>query len=369
MAQPHPRDIVIVDAIRTPMANVESGFFKHTHASQLSACLVKHLIERNNFDIHDIEDVIWGSVYSKNKNIGGEIRSLANLAKTTGGQTINRLDGSSMQALHTAAAQIAMYQGNIFIVGGAEDQAYTTTQHNGLSAEIFARMNGITREQQDIFTLQSHQRAWQATQNGMFEKEIMTTIGYKKNGFKTPFKHDEVIQPHLTLSDLQRYAPTFDTAQGIITDATIAQAATGASSLLLMSYEYAKLSNLKPRAVVRSMAIAGCDQAMVGYGAVPATQKALKRAGLSMKNIQAIEIHESSAAETLAILKNLDLFDQQDKVNIHGGALALGHAKGNSGTRMITTLLHTMEQKKIQFGLATLSIGDGQGIATIIERV
>ncbi|MCF9047156.1 acetyl-CoA C-acyltransferase FadA [Acinetobacter nectaris] len=386
MAQLNPRDVVIVDAARTAMAKTEHGMFRHIQASELSAVLIQRLLERNQFNLEDIEDVIWGCVHAQGEeNIARKIALLAQLPKTTAGQTVNRLDGSSMQALHNAVAQIATQQGDIFIVGGVEHtqtklantnqhlqhtKYYAQASHNfGLTAEIFARMNGITREQQDIFALQSHQRAWQATQNGAFAKEVVTIAGHNHDGFKTPCKVDEVIQPHLTLSELQALQPLFDTEQGIITSSTSAQTSSGASALLVMSAEHAKTLNLKPRAVIRATAVAGCDDALMGYGAVPATQKALKRAGLSIKNIQTIELHETFAAQTLAVLKNLDLFEQQDKVNIHGGAIALGHPIGCSGTRLITSLLHIMEQKKTQFGLATMSIGLGQGISTIIERL
>ncbi|WP_326518670.1 acetyl-CoA C-acyltransferase FadA [Acinetobacter sp. CAAS 2-6] len=386
----NPRDVVIVDGVRTAMGKSKNGMFRHVRADSMSAELIRALVARNQFDVNEIEDVIWGCVnqtLEQGWNIARTASLLADLPKTVAGQTVNRLCGSSMQAIHTAAGQIATNQGDIFIIGGVEHMGHVSMMHGvdinpeaskhyakasnmmGLTAEMLGRMNGISRAEQDAFGVESHRRAWAATQSGAFKNEIVGIEGHDTNGFKILCDIDEVIRADANLEAFQALKPAFDPKGGSITAATSSALSDGASAMLLMSAERAQALGLKPRAVIRSMAVAGCDAAIMGYGPVPATQKALKRAGLSISDIQTVELNEAFAAQGLSVLKGLGLYDKQDIVNLHGGAIALGHPLGCSGARITTTLLNVMEQQDTQIGLATMCIGLGQGIATIIERV
>ena len=239
----------------------------------------------------------------------------------------------------------------------------------GLTAEMLGRMNGISREEQDAFGVESHRRAWAATENGLFQNEIVGIEGHNADGYKILCDIDEVIRPDANLESFKSLRPVFDPKGGTVTAATSSALSDGASAMLLMSAERAQALGLKPRAVIRSMTVAGCDAAIMGYGPVPATQKALKRAGLSIADIQTFELNEAFAAQGLSVLKGLGIYDKQDIVNHNGGAIALGHPLGCSGARITTTLLNVMEQQDTQIGLATMCIGLGQGIATVIERV
>ncbi len=386
----NPRDVVIVDGVRSAMGRTKNGMFRNVRADSLSAELVRALLIRNpGFDPNEVEDLIWGCVnqtLEQGMNIARNIGLLADLPKTVAGQTVNRLCGSSMQAIHTAAAQIATNQGDIFIIGGVEHMGHVGMMHGidlnpeaskhyakasnmmGLTAEMLGRMNGISREMQDEFGVESHRRAWAATEAGRFKNEIIGVEGHDENGFRVLCEIDEVIRPDANLEAFKGLRPAFD-PRGSVTAATSSALSDGASAMLLMSAAKAQSLGLKPRAVIRSMAVAGCDAAIMGYGPVPATQKALKRAGLSMNDIQTVELNEAFAAQGLSVMKALDLLDKQDKVNLNGGAIALGHPLGCSGARITTTLLNVMEQQDTQIGLATMCIGLGQGIATIIERV
>lgn len=390
MATLNPRDVVIVDGVRTAMGKSKNGMFRNVRADSMSAELIRALMVRNEFDPNEVEDVIWGCVnqtLEQGMNIARNIALLADLPKTVAGQTVNRLCGSSMQAIHTAAAQIATNQGDIFIIGGVEHMGHVGMMHGidlnpaaskhyakasnmmGLTAEMLGRMNGITREEQDAFGVESHRRAWAATENGLFQNEIVGIEGHNADGYKVLCDIDEVIRPDANIETFRALRPVFDPKGGTVTAATSSALSDGASAMLLMSAERAQALGLKPRAVIRSMAVAGCDAAIMGYGPVPATQKALKRAGLTIGDMQTVELNEAFAAQGLSVLKGLGIYDKQDIVNHNGGAIALGHPLGCSGARITTTLLNVMEQQDTQIGLATMCIGLGQGIATVIERV
>jgi len=388
----NPRDVVIVDAVRTAMGRSKGGMFRHVRAETLSAELMKALLRRSPaVDPAEIEDVIWGCVnqtLEQGMNIGRNAALLAGLPHTVPGQTVNRLCGSSMQSLHTAAAQIMTGQGEVFLVGGVEHMGHVGMMHGidlnpaasrqyakasnmmGLTAEMLGRLHGISREDQDRFALRSHQRAWAATLEGRFAKEIIGIEGHDADGVLRLCDRDEVIRPETTLEALAALPPAFDPKNGTVTAGSSSAISDGAAALLVMSAERAKALGLTPRAKVRAMAVAGCDPAIMGYGPVPATRKALKRAGLKLDDIQLIELNEAFAAQGLAVLKDLGLLDTMDeRVNLNGGAIALGHPLGCSGARITTTLLHAMEWKDAKLGLATMCIGLGQGIATVIERV
>lgn len=385
-----PKDVVIVDGVRTAMGKSKNGMFRNVRADSMSAELVKALVARNPFDTKLVEDVIWGCVnqtLEQGMNIGRNIGLLAELPRTTAGQTVNRLCGSSMQALHTAAAQIMTGQGDVFIIGGVEHMGHVGMMHGvdinpeaskyyakasnmmGLTAEMLGRMNNISRQEQDAFGVESHRRAWEATQQGRFKNEIIGIEGHDENGNLQLCTIDEVIRPDANMQSFAALRPVFDPKGGTVTAATSSALSDGASAMLIMSAQKAKDLGLTPRARIRGMAVAGCDAAIMGYGPVPATKKALKRAGMSIDDMQTIELNEAFAAQGLSVLKGLNLQDKLDIVNLNGGAIALGHPLGCSGARITTTLLNVMEQQDTQLGLATMCIGLGQGIATIIERV
>ncbi len=385
-----PKDVVIVDGVRTAMGKSKNGMFRNVRADSMSAELVRALLKRNDFDPSTIEDVIWGCVnqtLEQGMNIARNIGLLADLPKTAAGQTVNRLCGSSMQAIHTAAAQIMTGQGDVFIIGGVEHMGHVGMMHGidlnpeaskhyakasnmmGLTAEMLGRMNNISRQEQDEFGVQSHQRAWAATQAGRFNNEIIGVQGHDEAGNLQLCTVDEVIRPDANIATFAALRPVFDPKGGTVTAATSSALSDGASAMLIMSAAKAQELGLKPRARIRAMAVAGCDAAIMGYGPVPATQKALKRAGMSMDDIQTIELNEAFAAQGLSVMKALNAADKQDITNLNGGAIALGHPLGCSGARITTTLLNVMEQQDTQIGLATMCIGLGQGIATIIERV
>ncbi|RLT92550.1 acetyl-CoA C-acyltransferase FadA [Ketobacter sp.] len=388
----NPRDVVIVDAVRTPMGKSRNGQFRNVRAEKLSAELIRALQKRNpNWNPAETEDVIWGCVnqtLEQGMNIARNIAILAELPRTVAGQTVNRLCGSSMQALHTAAQAIQTGNGDVFVVGGVEHMGHVEMTHGvdlnpeaskyvakasnmmGLTAEMLGRMHGISRQAMDEFGARSHRLAWEATQEGRWNNEIVPIEGHNADGFKVLCEIDEVIRPETTAEGLASLRPVFDPKNGQVTAGTSSALSDGASSILVMSAERAKALGLKPRAKIRSMAVAGCDAAIMGYGPVPATQKALKRAGLSIDDIDYVELNEAFAAQSLPCVKDLKLADKvEDKVNLNGGAIALGHPLGCSGARIVGTLLNVMEWKDGNIGLATMCIGLGQGIATVIERV
>lgn len=388
----NPRDAVIVDAVRTPMGKSKNGQFRNVRAEKLSATLIEGLMKRNpNWNSAETEDVIWGCVnqtLEQGMNIARNLSLLAGMPRTAGGQTVNRLCGSSMQALHSAAQAIMTGNGDVFVIGGVEHMGHVAMTHGvdmapeiskhaakasammGLTAEMLGRMHGISREQQDEFALRSHKLAWEATLEGRWKNEIVPVEGHNADGFKTLCEIDEVIRQDATLESLSSLKPVFDPKSGTVTAGSSSALSDGASGMLVMSAERAKALGLKPRAKIRSMAVAGCDAAIMGYGPVPATQKALKRAGLKIDDIDYVELNEAFAAQSLPCVKDLKLADKVDeKVNLNGGAIALGHPLGCSGARITGTLLNIMEAKDGTLGLATMCIGLGQGIATVIERV
>jgi len=374
------------------MGRSRNGMFRNVRAEKLSALLVEALMQRNpEWDPAETEDVIWGCVnqtLEQGMNIARNIALLANMPRAVAGQTVNRLCGSSMQALHTAAQAIMTGNGDVFVIGGVEHMGHVAMDHGvdlnpeaskftakasnmmGLTAEMLGRMHGISREQQDEFAVRSHAKAWEATQEGRWKNEIVPIEGHNADGFKVLCEIDEVIRPNTNLEDLAKLRPVFDPRSGTVTAATSSALSDGASAMLVMSAERAQALGLKPRAKIRSMAVAGCDAAIMGYGPVPATQKALKRAGLTIEDIDIVELNEAFAAQSLPVLKDLKLLDVvEQKVNLNGGAIALGHPLGCSGARITGTLLNIMEGKDATLGLATMCIGLGQGIAIVIERV
>ncbi|MGF1739261.1 acetyl-CoA C-acyltransferase FadA [Photobacterium satsumensis] len=385
-------NVVIVDCIRTPMGRSKGGAYRHVRAEDLSAHLMKGLLARNpQVDPSSIEDIYWGCVQQtleQGFNIGRNAALLAGIPHTVGATTVNRLCGSSMQALHDATRAIMVGDADTCIIGGVEHMGHVPMNHGvdfhpglsksvakaagmmGLTAEMLGRMHGINREMQDAFAARSHQRAHAATIEGRFASEILPTEGHDADGRLTLLSQDEVIRPDTTAESLATLRPVFDPANGTVTAGSSSALSDGASAMLVMSEDKAKALGLTIRARVKAMAIAGCDPSIMGYGPVPASQKALKRAGLTIGDIGMVELNEAFAAQSLPCAKDLGLLDVvEEKVNLNGGAIALGHPLGCSGARISTTLINLMEHQDVQFGLATMCIGLGQGIATVFERV
>lgn len=387
-----PNDIVIIDGVRSPMAQSKGGSFRNVRADDLSAALMKGLLTRNAaLDPTSIDDVIWGCVnqtLEQGFNVARSAALLAGLPHSVAGQTVNRLCGSSMSALHTAAQAIASGNGDTFMVGGVEHMGHISILHGidvnpamskqiakasmmmGLTAEMLGKMNNISREEQDAFAARSHQRAHQAALEGRWDNEILPLEGHDKQGFKSLVTSDEVIRPETTVETLAGLKPAFMPKGGTVTAGSSSAFSDGASAMLMMSAARAQELGLKPRARVIGMGVAGCDPSIMGYGPVPASEKALKNAGLTIQDMDVIELNEAFAAQALAVVKGLRLQGVvDDKVNLNGGAIALGHPLGCSGTRISNTLVNVMEQQDATLGLATMCIGMGQGIATVFERL
>ncbi|GLS84815.1 acetyl-CoA C-acyltransferase FadA [Paraferrimonas haliotis] len=385
------KQAVIVDCIRTPMGRSKAGVFRNVRAEALSAQLMRALLERNPaLDAGEVEDIYWGCVQQtleQGFNIARNAALLAGIPKQVGAVTINRLCGSSMEALHQASRAIMVGDGDAFIIGGVEHMGHVPMNHGvdfhpglaknvakasgmmGLTAEMLGKMHGISRQQQDEFAARSHQRAHAATLSGAFANEIHAIEGHDSQGGLIKVKHDEVIRPETTVEALSALRPVFDPVNGTVTAGSSSALSDGAAAMLVMEESKAKALGLPIRARVRSMAVAGCDAAIMGYGPVPATQKALKRAGLGVNDIELWELNEAFAAQSLPCVKELGLLDDLDhKVNLNGGAIALGHPLGCSGARISTTLINLMEAKDVSLGVATMCIGLGQGIATVFER-
>jgi acetyl-CoA acyltransferase len=385
-------DAVIIDCARTPMARTKNSVFRFVRAENLSATLVDALLARNSaLDPALIDDVIWGCVNQTKEqgwNIARMMSLLTRIPHSVPAQTVSRLCGSSMSALHTATQAIQSGNGDVFVVGGVEHMTHLPMDYGidpnpalskhvakaagmmGLTAEALAMLHGITREEQDQFGLRSQQRAFAAQKAGDFDREIVPIEGHDEAGFKQLIRDDTTIRGDTTIEALRELTPVFNPKGGTVTAGTSSQITDGASAMLVTSAAKARELGLIPRARIVSMAVVGVDPSIMGYGPVPATQKALQRAGLSIEDIGCVELNEAFAAQALPVLKDLNLRDAMDeKVNLRGGAIALGHPFGCSGTRITTTLLHIMETRDVQFGLATMCIGLGQGISTIIERI
>ncbi|GKX49527.1 acetyl-CoA C-acyltransferase FadA [Pectobacterium carotovorum] len=384
--------VVIVDAVRTPMGRSKGGAFRQVRAEDLSAHLMRSLLSRNAaLDAREIDDIYWGCVQQtleQGFNVARNAALLAEIPMNVPATTVNRLCGSSMQALHDAARAIMVGDANVCLIGGVEHMGHVPMNHGvdfhpglsrtiakaagmmGLTAEMLGRMHNISREMQDQFAARSHQRAHSATQSGAFRREIIPTAGHDADGVLQRFDYDEVIRPDTTVDSLAALKPAFDPVNGTVTAASSSALSDGAAAMLIMSESRAASLGLPVRARIRAMAVVGCDPSIMGYGPVPATKLALKRAGLSLADIGIFELNEAFAAQTLPCIKDLGLLEQLDeKVNLNGGAIALGHPLGCSGARISTTLINLMESRDAHFGVATMCIGLGQGIATVFERV
>jgi acetyl-CoA acyltransferase len=384
------RHAVVIDAVRTPIgrAHPEKGMFRDVRADDLSADLMKALLERTRLDPALVEDIHWGCVKQQGEqgyNVGRMAALIAGLPIEVGACTVNRLCGSSLQALHQAAGSIAAGCEDVQIVGGVEHMQHIpmeagfdasprlwyrhspATMNMGLTAENLALRYKISRRRQDEFALRSHQRAAQATESGAFAREVVPTWGRDDEGRRKLLTADQCIRRDTSLEALGTLKAAFMPEGGTVTAGNASPLNVGAAALLVMSEERAKEMGLKPKVRIRAMAVAGVDPSVMGLGPVPAVHKALQRAGLKLEDIDLIEVNEAFAAQTLAVMQLLKA--DPEKVNVRGGAIAIGHPLGASGARIATTLVHLLEDRKARLGLATMCIGAGQGIATIFEAV
>ncbi|GAA0598538.1 thiolase family protein [Virgibacillus siamensis] len=397
------KEVVIVDAVRTPIGRYR-GSLKHVRPDDLGAVVIKALLDRNpGLPAAEIEDVVLGNANQAgedNRNVARMAGLLAGLPVQVGGTTINRLCGSSLDAVMYAARAIAVGEGDIFIAGGTEsmtraplvmpkpDKAFprgnqelydTTigwrfinpelaksfgTDSMPQTAENVAEQFGITREEQDNFAYESQIRAKKAMENNQFADEIVPVIYTDRKAGKITVDTDEHPRPETSLEKLGNLKPLFE--RGTITAGNASGVNDGASALLVMSAEKASELELKPLVKYVAGAAAGLEPKIMGLGPIYASRKAMERSDLSVKDIDLVELNEAFASQSLECIRRLEL-DQQ-KVNVNGGAIAFGHPVGASGARILTTLIHQMKKQKTRYGLATMCVGVGQGIATIVEN-
>jgi acetyl-CoA acyltransferase len=384
------RQAVVIEAVRTPIgrAHADKGVYRDVRADDLSADVMKALLERVPFPANQIEDIHWGCV-KQDREQGFNVARMAALSAgfpvEVPATTVNRLCGSGLQAINQSAQSIMAGIDDVQIAGGVEHMHHLpmeegfdlsprfqyrhsiATQHMGLTAENLARKYRIGRREQDEFALRSHQKAAQATDLGAFKNEIVPTWGRDEEGRRVLITQDQCIRRDTSLESLAALKPAFAPDIGTVTAGNSSPLNAGAAALLVMSEERAKELGLTPKVKIRAMAVAGVDPAVMGIGPVPATHKVLERAGLKLDDIDLIEINEAFAVQILAVMKLLGA--NPEKVNVRGGAIAIGHPLGASGARIAATLINAMLDRKAKFGLATMCIGTGQGIATIFEAI
>lgn len=397
------REVVIVDAVRTPFGRYK-GVLKEVRPDDLGAIVIKALLNRNpELPPDQVEEVVLGNANQageNNRNVARMSGLLAGLPVHVGGTTINRLCGSGLDAVMYAARAIAVGEGDIYIAGGTESMTraplvmakperefprgnmevvdttigwrFTNKKLEKMygsdsmprTAENVADQYTITREDQDRFAFESQQRAKKAIAENRFTDEIVPVVYQDKKGNEVTVDKDEHPRPDTSLEKLATLKPLFD--GGTITAGNASGVNDGAAALLVMSAEKAKELNLKPLVKYVIGATAGLEPKVMGLGPIYASRKALARAKMTMEAIGLIELNEAFASQSLACIRQLKLNQQQ--VNVNGGAIAFGHPLGASGARILTTLIYEMKRRKTEFGLATMCIGVGQGIATIIEN-
>lgn len=395
-------EAVIVSAVRTPIGRANKGVLKDVRADDLAAFAVRAAVERvPQLDRSLIEDVILGCAFPEGEqgmNLARLVGALAGLPETAGGVTVNRFCASSLQAVNMAAQNIMLDLGEVIVAGGIEsmsrvpmggfnpsfnprlnrtregeklsspypscdvDYGFSSYIPMGITAENLARKYEIGREAQDAFALRSHQRAIAATDKGIFKREIVPVL--LPNG--RVMEIDEGPRRDTSLEKLASLEPAFIKG-GTVTAGNSSPLNDGASAVVLMSAERARDLGITPLARVRAMAVAGVDPAYMGIGPVPAMRKVLKRAGLRLSDVDIIELNEAFAVQNLAVVREMGI--DEEKLNPHGGAVALGHPLGCSGARLITTLLNDLQTADKTLGIATLCVGGGQGVATVIERI
>jgi len=385
------RDALIVSAVRTPVGRA-GGALADVRADDLAAIAVRAAVDRVSFDPARLDDVILGCTNQAgedNRNVARMAALLAGFPVDVPGQTVNRLCGSGLQAIASAAQAIKANEGDAFVAGGIENMTrapyvmlksgepwnrqpppmadstvgwrFVNPKMNsdwtislGMTAEKVAKQYGITREEQDAFALESQKRAACAIREGLFNDEIVAVGNVSR---------DEHPRPDVSADKLATLKPAF-TKDGTVTAGNASGINDGASALLLVAGDAA--FGHAPLARIVVSAVAGVDPSVMGIGPVPAVRKALKRAGLTIEQIDLWELNEAFASQSIACIRDLKI--DPAKVNIYGGAIALGHALGSSGSRMMTTLVHALVRRKARYGVATMCIGVGQGIAVLVER-
>lgn len=381
---------VIIDCLRTPIgrAHPERGYYRDVRSDDLAVHCVQALVERTGVDPHEIEDVLFGNTQQtleQGLNVARIIGLTAGLPVSAAGATINRLCGSSLQAINQAAHSIIAGAEDVQIVGGLEHMTHVPMDHAinvnpklyhhtseaalhmGITAEFLAQTQGISRKDQDEFALASHQKAVAAFDSGKIDAEVIPTHGRDETGQRKLLTCDQCVREDTSIEALSALRPAFMPDGGTVTAGNASPINDGACAMLMMSDAAAKRLSLKPIAKVVATAVAGVEPSVMGTGPIPATHKVLKRAGMTLDQIDLIELNEAFAAQALACIRGLEL--DVDKVNVNGGAIAIGHPLGCSGARISTTLIHAMHDRGARFGLATMCIGVGQGIATIFERL
>ena len=400
--QPDPRDALICGAVRTPVGR-HGGALARVRPDDLLATAIAELVRRTGVQPDRIEDVVMGCTNQAgedNRNVARMASLLAGLPVEVAGQTVNRLCGSGLQSVVSAGHAIRCSEGDVFIAGGVEsmsrapwvtrkpesvypraapDSADTTigwrftnplmpeewTISLGETAEVVADRHGITREEQDAFAVERQRRAADAISDGLFEAEIVPVEVPRRRGDPEIVTRDEHPRPEVTSEGLARLRPAFR-PDGTITAGSSSGLNDGAAAILVASREAALDLGLQPLARLGAAAVAGVDPACMGLGPVPAVRKALARAGLSVDEVDLVELNEAFAAQAIACIRELGLDPQ--RVNVNGGAIALGHPLGCTGARLLTSLVHEMGRRKAATGLVSMCIGVGQGIATVLHN-
>ena len=396
-------EAVIVDAARTPMGRY-GGILKDIRPDDLAAHVISKLIARNGIDKETIEDVILGCTNQAGedcRNVGRNASLLAGIPDSVPGATVNRLCGSGLEAVNQAGRAVGAGEGDLFVAGGVEmmTRAPLVMPKGGVAfargdvtvydsvlgwrfpnprmgelyplislgetAENVAEKYSVSRQQQDAFGLRSHRNAVAAQEAGRLDGEIIPVAAPARRGDPVVHSRDEGPRPDTSLEQLAALRPAF-VKNGTVTAGNSSPLSDGAAALVVASREKAEALRLKPMVRIVASAVAGVDPAFMGIGPIPASRKALARAGLTADKLDLVEINEAFASQSLACVKELGL--DPDKVNVNGGAIALGHPLGCSGARIMTTLIHEMKRRGSRYGMAAMCIGVGQGIATIVER-
>ncbi len=397
------KEVVIVAGVRTPVGK-HGGAFRDLPAQHLAAIVIEELLKRTQIDPNLIDEVIFGCIgqYSDAPNVARVAALMAGVPVHVPAYTVQRNCASGIQAITSAYQAIQAGDGEIFIVGGTESMStapycvrgarwglrlrsteFIDTLWEGLTdplcgqimgrtAENLAMLYGITREEQDKYAVQSHRKAFMATRMGKFKEEIVpVTVPKKAAGQEVApeiVSEDETINPGLTVERAALYPPVFMKG-GTVTPANACPISDGAAALLIMTEEKAKALGYEPMAYIRSYAYAAVPPEIMGIGPAKAIHLALKKAGLELKDIDLIELNEAFAAQVLAVGREMEKYGWDwDKVNVNGGAIALGHPVGCTGAKLTVTIIHEMKRRNAQFGLVTMCVGGGQGGALILER-
>ena len=390
------REAVVVSAVRTAVGRAPRGSLRNTRPDDMAGWVVKEALNRApGVKPEEVDDIVIGCSFPEAEqglNVARLIGYLAGLPSSVPGQTVNRFCSSGLQAIATGAEHIMCGFADVIVAGGVESMSMVPMGGNktvpnlklietypegytamGVTAENVARKYGISREDQDVFALRSHQKAAAAIKEGRFKDEILPikvkTQEVSEDGKVTfrdfVFDTDEGVRTDTSLEALAKLRPAFSVT-GSVTPGNSSPLNDGASAVVLMSKEKAKSLGLKPMATFRSFAVAGVPPELMGIGPVEAVPKALKYAGLNLSQIDLFELNEAFASQALYVCRTLGL--TLDRVNVNGGAIALGHALGNSGARLTTTLMHAMKRRNARYGVVSMCIGFGMGAAGVFER-